>query len=599
MILRALATYYDRLVQEGTGIATEGFEKKGIPFIIVIDKGGRFRGLQDTREGEGKKKAARIFTVPKSVKRSNGIAANLLWDNPTYVIGRCKPVEQKDEKRLEARAKEQHEAFLVRIRETFPEGGDEGVQAVLSFLEKGDFSSLLSHTMWPDIEESGGNLSFQLEGEATLVCQRQAVLQAVVRDGPTAASGLDVCMVTGGMDEPARLHTAIKGVWGAQSSGANIVSFNLPSFNSYGKEQGYNAPVGRRAESAYTTALNTLLAKGSRQRIQVGDASTVFWAAQPSPLEGWFADFFGEPAKTGPSESAQDTEAVKALYVSPRTGALPLEQDLTPFYVLGLSPNASRLAVRTWYAGTVGDVVQHVRQHFDDISILHGPNQPDFLSLFRLLVSTAVQGDSDNIRPNLAASVMKAVLTGLPYPGTLLAATVSRIRAEQSRKDPKTDKVLPNVTYPRAALIKAVLVRDSRFYARKEKEVEMSLDISNTNSGYRLGRLFAVLEKAQEEANPGINATIRDRFYGAASSTPVVAFPHLLKLKNYHIAKLESRGRAINLEKQVSEIVGGLEDFPAHLSLADQGRFAIGYYHQRQDFFTKKDSGAIETKEGN
>jgi CRISPR-associated protein Csd1 len=187
-----------------------------------------------------------------------------------------------------------------------------------------------------------------------------------------------------------------------------------------------------------------------------------------------------------------------------------------------------------------------------------------------------LQGKSDNIPPNLAGEMMKAILTGKPYPQTLLGAAIRRIRAEHE------------VIYPRAAIIKAALSRESRYYKKTEKEVDVSLDISNTNPGYRLGRLFAVLERAQELASPGLNATIREHFYGSASSTPVVAFPHLLKLKNYHVAKLDNKGTAVNLEKQIGEIMDGLGDFPAHLNLADQGRFAIGYYHQRQAFFVKK-----------
>jgi len=575
MILQALANYYDRIAgEDSTSVAPEGFEKKEIPFLIVLDREGGFVGLQDTRQGEGKKKSGRAFIIPRTVKRASNITANLLWDNPAYVLARPKPDKKKDYKQLVERAKEQHSAFLSRVREAFPESKDEGVGAVLRFLERGDFAPVFSHPLWPEIEERGANLAFQLDGDALLVCQRPTVMRALSKANTTSRTNLQTCLVTGELDEPTRLHTAIKGVWGAQSAGANIVSFNLPAFNSYGKNQGYNAPVGKKAEFAYTTALNTLLAKGSRQRIQVGDASIVFWAARPNPMEDWFVDFFGKPAK---GESEQDNESIRALYASPRTGAPPLEEDLTPFYVLGLAPNASRIAVRFWYAGTVGEVTRHIRQHFDDTAIVHGPNQPDHLSIFRLLVSTAVQGKSDNIQPNLAGEVMKAILTGMPYPQTLLASAIRRIHAEQE------------VTYPRAALVKAVLDRSERYYQTKGKEVQMKLDTTNTNPGYLLGRLFAVLERAQEHANPGINATIRDRFYGAASSTPVAVFPHLLKLKNHHISKLENRGLAVNLEKQIGEIVDGISDFPSHLSLADQGRFAIGYYHQRQAFFTKKE----------
>lgn len=173
---------------------------------------------------------------------------------------------------------------------------------------------------------------------------------------------------------------------------------------------------------------------------------------------------------------------------------------------------------------------------------------------------------------------MKAILAGTPYPQTLLAAAIRRCRAER------------DIPYPRAALIKAFLTRSARLSQHLEKEVGMTLDTDNTNIGYRLGRLFSTLEKIQEEASPGLNATIRDRFYGSASGTPVTAFPHLMKLKNHHLAKLDNRGRAVNLEKLICEIMAGITDFPTHLSLQDQGRFAIGYYHQRQAFFTKSEN---------
>jgi CRISPR-associated protein Csd1 len=579
MILQALAGYYRRMAEEsGSGVAPEGFEQKGLPFVIVLDSIGNFVGLDDTREGEGKKKVARLFTVPKGVKKTSGVAANLLWDTPAYVVGRPKFDPKKDMGKQEERAREQFQCFLNKIKETFPEPGrDTGVEAVLEFLNTGRFDALFSHPGWDEIETTGANLSFRLHSDICLVCQRPSVVSSLTDRVPTGKSmdTQQICLVSGAPDEPTRLHTSIKGVWGAQSSGANIVSFNLDAFRSFGKEQGLNAPVGKKAEFAYTTALNTLLVKGSRQRLQAGDASTVFWAEKKNDLEDVFADIFGEPAKENP---AQANEAIRVLYEAPKAGTPPLVEDLTRFYVLGLAPNAARIAVRFWHAGTVGETARHICQHFDDCAMAHGPKQPKYLSLFRLLVATALQGKSENIPPNLAGDFMKAILTGSPYPQTLLGAAIRRCRAERE------------VTYPRAALIKAVLARSARFYQQPEKEVNMALDASNTNIGYRLGRLFATLEKIQEEASPGINATIRDRFYGAASGTPVAAFPHLMKLKNHHLAKLDNRGRAVNLEKIITEIMGGIVDFPTHLSLQDQGRFAVGYYHQRQDFFTKHET---------
>jgi len=576
MILQALKTYYDRTAAADDSVATEGFQQQEIPFLIILNREGAFVDIQDTRYGEGKKKTGRSFYVPKAVKKTSGIAANLLWDVPAYVVGRPKPdPKKKDLKKIAEKAKEQQQTFLNRIKETFQNTNDDGINAIIQYLEKQDFEALFNHNVWREIEDTGSILSFKLESDNTgLICERQAVVSLLRHsdDGDGEENG--ICLMTGEKDNPVRIHTAIKGVWGAQTSGANIVSFNLKAFTSFGKEQGFNAPVGKRAEFAYTTALNLLLKKGSRQRLQVGDASTVFWAEKKHDLEGVFADIFGEPAKDNP---VQDYKALVAVFRAPQIGAKAELDPGTQFYVLGLAPNAARIAVRFWYEGTVAQVSDNIYQHFEDCTIVHGPNQPETLSLFRLLVSTATQGKSENIQPNLAGEFMRAILTGTPYPKTLLSAAVRRIRAERE------------ITYPRAALVKAVLARESRYYKRNMKEVDMALDTSNDNIGYRMGRLFAALEKIQEEASPGINATIRDRFYGAALSTPAAVFPHLVKLKNHHLSKLTNRGRAVNFERLIGEIIDDINEFPSHLSLVNQGRFIVGDYHQRQDFFTKKD----------
>lgn len=531
---------------------------------MVLDKGGEFVDLEDTRTGEGKRKTARSFIVPQSIKRSGKNSwqtAYLLWDHIGYVLGYA---EREDD--LE-RAIKQHDSFIERIRQAFPQpDADEGVQTVLTFLENANFQPIYQHPHWEELRKSKGNVSFRLVNDLELVCQRQAVRSAA---GKTAAadSARQRCLITGEEDTIERLHAPIKGVWGAQTSGANIVSFNLDAFNSYGKAQGFNAPVGQKAAFKYTSALNHLLRRGSRQRLQVGDASTIFWAEKEHPLEGDFLDFF----ETDADDPARNISAVRSLYRAPETGTGYVSDAQTRFYVLGLAPNAARIAVRFWHHSTAADLAGNIRQHFDDLRIVRSSRDAEFLSLSRLLQSTAIQGKRENILPNLAGDVMKAILAGTPYPWTLLTAAVGRIRAEH------------HVNYPRAALIKAVLVRKNRHHSQ---EVDMSLDRNNTNIGYRLGRLFAVLERAQEAANPGINATIRERYYGAASATPVTVLPQLLKLKNHHIAKLENRGLVVNLEKLLGEIMDGIYDFPPHLAMEDQGRFAIGYYHQRQAFFT-------------
>lgn len=565
MILQALCEYYGRKPE----LPALGFEEKEIPFLIVVDEQGRFVQLEDNREGEGKKKMPKRFFVPQAVKRTVGIAANVLWDNSSYVLG-------VDAKGKPERLKEQTCAFEQAIR-NLGLMDDVGVDAVLAFLgsQEEKAKALEAAEQWPEILEKGANLAFKLAGHAELVCQRETVRIALTRRLTEANADPTVCLVSGEEDAPERLHPPIKGVWGGQPTGANIVSFNLDAFNSWGKSQGDNAPIGKRAAFAYTTALNHLLAKDSKQRLQVGDASTVFWAAQANPLEDLLADLFSEPPKDDPD---RNTRAVESLFKAPKTGALALEDDDTTFYVLGLAPNAARIAVRFWHVAMVGELAGHIKQHFRDLQIIHAPHEKPYLSLFRLLVCTATQGKAENIPPNLAGDFMKSILAGTPYPQTLLQAAIRRIRAER------------DITYPRAALVKACLNRLTRYSTPDNpKELTVALDDTQTNIGYRLGRLFAVLEKIQEEANPGINATIRDRYYGAASSTPVTVFQTLMRLKNHHLAKLENRGRAVNLERLIGEIVDGIDAFPPILTLADQGRFTIGYYHQRQALFTKTD----------
>ncbi len=598
MILQALTNYYHRLDGEGR-VAPPGFKRVEIPFLIVLDKKGNFAGLHDTRTPFGKKNVAQSFTVPAERGRSGSKAwqvANLLWDHYGYVLGWPKSDSEKDRHM----AKQQHDTFkaeIAKLREAIP--GDSGGELVHRFIEQGDFAAVFNHPDWENCRKVPGcNLSFIVQGETRLVCQSELVT-SYVASASVSGSGEEeesagqeslmegFCMVTGEYGQVARLHprTPIPGA----KSNAKIVSFQKNmGFDSYGKEQSYNAPTSVKTAFCYTTALNELLAKNSRQKLQVGDATTVFWAGEKNEIEDVFADIFGESAKENPEQA---TKAIRVLYEAPKAGALPFVDDLTRFYVLGLAPNAARIAVRFWHAGTVGEAATNIMAHFDDTDIVHAGHQQPHCSLNELLAATAVEtkdikktnrvyskGKYYDVEPNLAGETMKAILSGAPYPQTLLAAAIRRCRAERE------------ITYPRAALIKAVLARAARFYQQPEKEVGKDMDKENTNIGYRLGRLFATLEKIQEEASPGINATIRDRFYGAASGTPVAAFPHLMKLKNHHLGKLESRGRAVNLEKIITEIMGGIADFPTHLSLQDQGRFAVGYYHQRQDFFTKHET---------
>lgn len=572
MILQALCDYYERKPD----LPRLGFETKAIPFVIEINSAGQLVQIEDTRTVVGKKKIARNFVVPQGLKKSSGVAANLLWGNAEYVLGISNDGDPK-------KVKERHTAFQTKLA-TLAIQADTGLVAVRTFLKTLDRTKLETSHLWQEILNTKPDITFRLQGDLELICQRSAI-----RAGLSNAGAKEItCLVSGEPDEisdangkPDGLHWSIPGVWGAQSSGANIVSFNKDAFNSFGKVKGANAPVGKRIAFAYTTALKYLLGKESTQRIQIGDTSTVFWSEVQTEFEDSFADFLNEPPKDDPGRR---TRAIEALFKAPQMGALSDEGGKTRFYVLGLAPNAARISIRFWHVGTVAEMSEQIRRYFNDTKIDHANYEKPHLSLFRLLVSTASLGKSENIPPNLAGEFMRAILTGQPYPQTLLQAAVRRIRAEQSKKDERTGKPVPNVSYPRAALIKACINRSV-----KKEELKVSLDESNTNHAYRLGRLFAALERVQERANPSINTTIRERFYGAASGTPVTVFPTLLKLKNHHIAKL-TKGEAVNQEKLIGAIMESINEFPAQLNLQDQGRFAIGYYHQRQAFFSNTNS---------
>ena len=586
MILQALKEYYDRKATDPeSSIAPLGWEWKEIPFNIVLDNKGVFVQFEDTREGEGNKKRGKSFLVPQGVKKASGVAANLLWDNAGYVLGtvNIEGLNTVEKNRKLIRLPEQRRAFIDRIQNELPDTPRKN--AILTFLSDLRIPVLKKTPQWEDIFKTNPVISFRFDDELQLFCQTEEVRKAIAGKN-TVDNKSGICLITGEKDQISTLHTAIKGVWGAQSTGANIVSFNLDAFRSFGKEKGKNAPIGETAMFAYTTALNTLLDRNSSQRMQIGDASTVFWSDQHTQFEEDFSSFFKEPPKDDPDAG---NLCIKNLFDAPKTGAYVEDSGKEKFFVLGLSPNAARIAIRFWMKGTVSEFAENIRKHFKDLEIVKPKNEPLYYSLWRLLVNTAVQDKSENIPPNMAGDFMRAILSGTPYPTTLLQVVLRRIKSDT------TNRVKP----VRAALIKAYLNRLSNAKSNyNEKEVlQVGLDTGQFSIGYNLGRLFAVLEKIQEEANPSLNATIRERYYGAACGSPVSVYPTLMRLKNHHLAKLPNKGRKTNFEILIGEIMEHFNDFPPHLSLHEQGKFAVGYYHQRQDLFTSKKDVSGETEE--
>lgn len=574
MILQALLSYYERC----DGIAPLGFEFKEIPFLILINEKGHFVNLEDTREnGRGKR-----YLLPASKTRSGPKSYEttfLLWDHTGYLLA----VPHTDPK-----SAKQHSTWKRMLR-TLPKTvkNDPGVRAVrLFYASKTELPNLFGHPLWNEVERINNcNLTFKVAGTNDPVPCGDVIRNYASTQCGNAQNPFGRCIVSGLQGRVAKTHRDTR----IGKDAKKLVGFQKNSgYDSYGKEQAFNAPVCEDVEFKYTTALNTLLK--SNQHLVIGDAVTVFWSQKQCAVERQLVDVFGDPPKDDP---AKGTQAVKSLFSSVKSGALEKDESGNKFFVLGLAPNSARIAVRFWIADTVPGMAGYIVSHFEDLSINHGPMEQPFLPMKRLLVSTAQLGKYENIPPNLAGELMRSILCGLPYPATLLQAVLRRIKAEQSAKT-QQGKSAQNVTYPRAALIKAFINRKTRSkHPDIKEELKVSLDTENTNIGYRLGRLFAVLERLQTEANPGINATIRDKFYTSASSSPVTAFPHLMKLKGHHLSKL--RKEKPHRERYFDSLLGEINDgvspagYPAHLPIADQGRFAIGYYHQRQEFFKSKE----------
>jgi CRISPR-associated protein, csd1 family len=574
MILHALTQYYQRKAKSDGGVAPEGFENKEIPFIIVIDKQGKFIQLEDTRELKNKKKVARTFLVPKGLGRSGSKSyevSNILWDHYGYVLAYAgeKGQEQADK---------QHASFTAKVSElkqVLPD--DAGVAAVAAFLASAaEKNKVMQAANWAECAKvKGCNLSFRLVDEAVdLVCQSKAV-QAYVNQANHAQSDnvlKGICLVTGTPAPIARLHNPVKGV---NAKPAPFTSVNLSAFESYGKEQGFIFPVGEQTMFEYTTALNTLLAGESRFRI--GDVMAICWSAKPTPLEEHLASLINGGGKDNPDAHI---DAVKSLYKSLYNGKYTEPDGKEKFYLLGLSPNSARIVVRFWHETTVATLSESIAAWYDDLQMVRNTNgkypDPEFMPLMQLLRNLVFEGKDDNLPSDLIAQVTDAALNNRVLPVSLLLVALRRNKAERK------------ITYGRASLLKAYINRAIRAGRLKNmKELTMSLDRNRQDIGYVLGRLFAVLEKTQAEANPGLNATIADRYFGSASSTPIAVFGTLMRLLPHHLNKLEFEGRAVQLQWEIRQILEHCQKFPNHLNLEQQGLFAIGYYHETQFLFTK------------
>lgn len=576
MILQALDRYYDRMAVRGEAEAP-GWAKAPIGWAIVLSPDGDPLTVHRLLDPTSKKPRLQLLSVPAPVKRTVAIEPNLFWDKTAYVLGRTAGAAK--------RTAEEHAAFKRATLNLIADSGDEGLLALRRFLERWTPDRFDTEPFTPDMLD--GNVVFRLVSERGYIHERAAAKALFRQTTSEATEAADICLISGVRAPPQRLHPTIKGVNGAQSSGASLVSFNLDAFRSYGREQGANAPTSRAAAERYGAALNAMLASGERNRLRrgIGDATVVFWAdasqAEDEPaasaVEDMFAQIFAPPADA----PQNDGDVGQAARIRDRLTALAagrpeaVDSNLKPgvhFNVLGLSPNAARLSVRFWLSDSFDTFARAILRYMTDLAIEPTPygwtGKSGAPEIWRLLVkTTSVQEKFENVPPLLAGELTRAVLGGGPFPRGWLTTAIMRLRAGDN----------PSSGW-HAAAIKACINRNAQ-----QENLPVALDPESPSTAYQLGRLFAILEKAQLAAHTKRpNATIVDRFYASASSTPARVFPTLLRGARVHVSEAKKLNQGYWIEPRLNEIVGRLPpDLPPTLRMEDQGRFAVGYYHER------------------
>ncbi len=577
-MLQALVERYETECKEGR-LPRDGWEYRGVLFALVLSEAGDLLQVmplaQQTMRGKKQVNVPRRIIVPMGETRASGICPFFLCDNSSYFLGMDEKGKAKRTAECFAAAKKLHEEVLGGVQ-------SEAARAVLAFFERWQGGKEMLHThpaLAPYATEisAGANLVFRVA--RPFVHEDPAVCEAWEKYLDASGSKEKRrCLVTGALAPIAVKHPALKGVSGAQATGAMLVSFNANAYESYGHdgEQGGNAPVSKKAAFAYGTALNALLADREHTKI-IGDTTMVYWAEEESEAaqDLLCGMLFGD-------EDKMTDDLLDAVLKKVQVGAAIDYEGVAisyanPFYILGLAPNAARLSVRFFLQGSFGDFLRNLALHMEQMKIV----RPSWetrgnVPLWELLRETVNPNAKVKMAsPIMAGAMLRAVLTGGKYPVSVFQNILLRIHAEQGER---------KINARRAGFLKAYLMRN------RGRKIAVALDENSTDVAYLLGRWFAVLEEVQEKANPEIKATIRDRFFDSACGTPAHVFPMLQKLALHHLKKLEAAPR-VYLDKKLSEIMGKLDakDMPRHLPLEEQGVFILGYYHQKQKRYEKKE----------
>jgi len=581
MILQKLNEYHSRLVREGnTQIPSFGFSVEKVWFEIELRPDGSFL-FNPLFETEGSRRIAKSLLVPLHSKRSGARPDPFfLCDNSKFALGVGSP---EDNEKTQPPA-ECHLKFKKLFSQVCGDSKNSEVHAVLRFFEVLSPDRISEVLEWTE-DIIGRFLVFRVSGMRHFVHESPEIRELWMDFiGRNEGGHGGKCMISGEIGTIARIHDPIKGIRGGQSTGGTIVGFNDVAFWSYGGKSDetrfLNAPVGESVAAGYVAALNYLLRRGSSQMLQLNGTTLVFWSEAPTTFESIFRDL------VDPIDQVEvDSDFMARIYnylQSLRSGKMPVDFRSTAetgFYILGLSPNNARISIRLWQLSTVEKMSEYIGFYWKDMKLAHdGSRFPEFPGIRMLLTQMAPLNDIKRIPPSWEGWLLRSILQGKCFPKPFLTAILNRIRSGGS------------LSYPRISLVKAMMIRNFG------KEVAMQLDWHNSSTGYRLGMLFAALEKAQRDASgPGLKATIRDRYFNAASSTPERVFPVLMKLSQSHLSK---SGKIWD-DQLITRVMSEISMFPKTLPLAEQGMFAIGYYHMKSEIYTKKSNQEEEDEESN
>lgn len=641
MIIQALADYYNRKIQcNPDSLPPRAFEDKKIDYIIVLQKDGRPKLIED----------GGWFCVPQHCGRAGQIIkAHLLWDTLEYALG----FPENNTPKAQKSALEKHEAFKARLKEIddLETPSLNAIRQFVAFSLEEKLRLLEPLHGWSEAKKNPrATVTFQLAGTLNIVTQEDEVHQRLLHEPLTGVGESGRCMLTGKIVPIAATHAPKITIRGGHTAGSTLVSYNANAFKSFNKTQGANAPIDAEIVFKYATALNALLSssdnndnrfyldnaaktnedrrqrKTQKRRFYFGDLAIVFWARNPSDFETDFGLTLETSANDKNKEESEDNpdayvNHVKAAHMAIFNGEYDKDNtEEDQFYVLGLSPNKARIAVRFWRAGTVAEIAKNIAQYLNDVKLETPRFMPEFIFLNNIIRAATLESQkSEDVQSKIAVNLIRAILDDQPFPRSLLQAAIARFRVQirSSSKNEKNKKAEERETeYFRAALIKAYINRQARKEEKKSKtpdeiqrnandpnypweKIPMSLDKNKVNRGYQLGRLFATLEKLQIEAHraenektSSLNQTIRSRFYGAAAATPATVFPTLMSLAQHHLTKLQKTkpGHYVFYGRLIAEIVDKVDDFDACLTLENQGQFALGYWQQTLELYTKKES---------